>query len=134
MPMRENYVHDAVGALAHYNKIAREASPQLEELVMDDMMMAEYQDWSSQLNTLSDAIRTGTGVAAIPDSRMEERERQAREAEADLIQSIEDEKRGKGTKKSKEKGKEGKEVSLEHPTFTSYCHTPGLSPTSGTIR
>ena len=76
--IRENYVHDAVGALAHYNRIANEASPQLEDMVMDDM----YDNWSSQLDTLSEAIRTGAGVTARPDSRMEERERQAREAEA----------------------------------------------------
>ena len=101
--MRENYVHDAIGALAHYNKIAIEASPQLEELVMDDMMMVEYNDWSSQLDTLSDAIRTGTGVAAIPDSRMEERERQAREAEADLIQSIEDENEARARRNQKKR-------------------------------
>ena len=103
--MRENYVHDAVGALAHYNRIAREANPQLEEMVMDDMMMVEYNDWSSRLDTLSDAIRTGTGVAAIPDSRMEERERQAREAEADLIQSLEEENEARARRNQKKKEK-----------------------------
>ena len=115
--MRENYVHAAVGALAHYNKIAREANPQLEEMVMDDMLMIEYDQWSSQLNTLADAIRTGTGVAAIPDSRMEARERQARVAEADLIQSIEDENeaRARRTQKKKEK-KERRSHSSTQPS------------------
>ena len=103
--MRENYIHDAVRALAHYNKIAREANPQLEEMVMDDMLMIEYDNWSAQLNTLSEAIRAGTGVAAIPDSRMEERERQAREAEAELIQSLEDENEARARRNQRKKEK-----------------------------
>ena len=113
---RESYVHDAVGALVHYNQIATEANPQLEEMAMDDMMMIEYEDWSSQLDILSDAIRTGAGTAAIPDSRMEERERQAREAEAELIQALEDEDeaRARRSQKKKEK-KDRRSHSSTHP-------------------
>ena len=63
--IRENYVHDAVSALALYAQRAREANPQLEELAMDDMMMmVDYDDLSTQLDTLSEAIRTGNGCGS----------------------------------------------------------------------
>ena len=132
--IRENYVHDAVSALALYCKRAREASPQLEELAMDDMMMMDYEEWSSQVEALSEAIRTGTGMAELPDSRMEERERRAREAEASLIQSIEDEQeaRARSNQKKKDK-KERKSHSSTQPSQPTVC-TPELSSTSRTIR
>ena len=103
--IRENYVHDAVRALAHYCQRAREASPQLEEMVMDDMMMMDYDEWLSQVDTLSEAIRSGAGVAALPDSRMEERESRAREAEAALIQSIEDEQEARARRTQRRRDK-----------------------------
>ena len=107
-------------ALAHYNRIAREANPQLEEMVMDDMLMIEYDNWSAQLNTLSEAIRTGTGAAEIPDSRREERERQAREAEANLIQSIEDENDARARRNQRKKEKK---VRRSHSSTQPTHHT-----------
>ena len=110
--IRENYVHDAVHALTLYAQRAREADPQLEELAMDDMMMmVDYDDLSSQLDTLSEAIRTGTGVPPVSDSRMEERERRARQAEAQLIQSIEEEAEARARRFQK---KQDKKVRRSH--------------------
>ena len=113
---RENYVHDAVEALLLYNQLAMQGDPQLEEMVMDDMMMIDHDDWITHVDTISDAIRTGTGVVAIPDPRMEERERQAREAEADLIQTIEEEneERARRSQRRKEK-KERRSHSTTQP-------------------
>ena len=75
---RKNYAYEAVSALALYCKRAREANPQLEAAAMDDMMMMEYDEWSSQIDTISEAIRTRSSEPAIPDSEMEERDRRAR--------------------------------------------------------
>ena len=44
--VRANYVHDAVSALALYAQRARDADPQLEDLVMDDMMTGDYNELS----------------------------------------------------------------------------------------
>ena len=114
---RENYVHDAVAALLEYNQLAAQADPQLEEMVMDDMMMIDHDDWTVHVDTLSDAIRTGTGVVAIPDSQLEERERLAKEAADNLIQSIEEEneERARRSQKKKEK-KERRSHSTTQPS------------------
>ena len=133
---RENYVHDAVGALVHYNQLAMQANPQLEEMVMDDMMMIDHDDWITQVDTLSDAIRTGTGVAAIPDPRMEERERQAREAEADLIQTIEEEneERARRSQRRKEKKERRSHSTTQPPAPTVVIldyHPPHEPSTDG---
>ena len=134
--MRENYVHDAIGALVHYNKIAMEASRQLEAMTMDDMMMVEYDDWSSQLEPLSEAIRTGAGAAAIPDPHMEDRERQAREAEAELIQSIEDENEARARRGQKRREKKERRFhSITQPPAPTVVilddHAPCESSTDG---
>ena len=134
---RENYVHDAIAALVHYTQLANEANPQLEEMAMDDMMMMdEQEDWSTRLDTLSDAIRTGTGAAAIPDPRLEERERQAREAEAELIQALEDEdeERARRHQKRKEKKERRSHSSTQPPAPTVVIldyHPPREPSTDG---
>ena len=49
---RGNYVHDAIAALLEYNQLAAQADPQLEEMVMDDLMMIDHDDWTAHVDTL----------------------------------------------------------------------------------
>ena len=127
---RGNYVHDAIAALLDYNQLAAQANPQLEEMVMDDMMMIDHDDWAAHVDTLSDAIRTGTGIIAIPESQLQERERLANEAADDLVQSIdeENEERARKSQKKKEK-KDRKSHSTSKPpaptvVLTDYSPPP----------
>ena len=115
--IRENYVHDAIAALVQYQQLSAQADPMLEEMVMDDMMMIDQDDWINQVDTISDAIRSGTGMAAVPDPRIEERERQAREAGDSLIQSIEheEEERARRSQRRRDK-KERKSHSVVQPS------------------
>ena len=39
-------------------------------------MMMDYEEWSSQIDTISEAIRTRSSEPAIPDSEMEESSKQ----------------------------------------------------------
>ena len=71
---RKNYAYEAVSALALYCKRARDADPQLEAAAMDDMMMMDYEEWSSQVDNISEALRVRSSSPTIPDSEMEERE------------------------------------------------------------
>ena len=113
---RGNYVHDAIAALLEYNQLAAQADPQLEELVMDDLMMIDHDDWTAHVDTLSDAIRTGTGIIAIPESQLQERERLAKEAADNLVQSIDEENEEKARKSQKKKEKkERKSHSTSQP-------------------
>ena len=117
LAIRGNYVHDAIAALLEYNQLAAQADPQLEEMVMDDMMMIDHDDWTTHVDALSEAIRAGTGIVAIPESQIQERERLAKEAADNLVQSIdeENEERARRSQKRKEK-KERKSHSTTQPS------------------
>ena len=105
---RKNYAYEAVSALALYCKRAREANPQLEAEAMDDMMMMDYDEWSSQIDNISEAIRTRSSAPAIPDSELEERDRQARATGLSLIQAIEDEEEARARRNQKKRDKKGR--------------------------
>ena len=117
---RGNYVHDALAALLKYNQLAAQGDPQLEEMVMDDMMMIDHDDWIAHVDTLSDAIRTGAGVAVVPESQIQERERLAKEAADDLVQSIdrENEERARRSQKKKEKKEKRSHSTTQPPAPT----------------
>ena len=85
------------------------------------MMMIDHDDWTAHVDTLSDAIRTGTGTRLqSPESQLQERERLAKEAADSLVQSIdeENEERARKSQKKKEK-KERKSHSTSQP-YSSY--------------
>ena len=102
---RKNYAYEAVSALALYCQRAREANPQLEAAAMDDMMMMDYEEWFSQIETISEAIRARSSEPAVPDSEMEERDRQARANGLSLIQAIEDEEEARARRNQRKKDK-----------------------------
>ena len=121
-----------LSALALYCTRAREANPQLEAAAMDDMMMMDYDEWSSQIDSISEAIRTGTGAAAIPDSEMEERDRRARETGLSLIQAIEDEEEARARRAQKKKDKKERKshssVQPSQPTVVLLNYNPPPDP------
>ena len=138
--LRRNYVHDAIAALLQYNQLATQADPQLEEMVMDDMMMIDHDDWTAHVDTLSDAIRTGTGIVAVSESQLQERERLAKEAADDLVQSIDAENEVRARKSQKKKDKrERKSHSTTQPSaptviLVDYHPPPEISTGSQATR
>ena len=130
--IRERYNHDAVKALALYCTRAREANPQLEAAAMDDMMMMDYEEWSSQIQFISEALRTGSGATVIPDSEMEERDRRARETGLSLIQETEneEEERARRAQRRKEKKERRSHSSVQpsQPTVVLLNYNPPPEP------
>ena len=130
--IRRNYAYEAVSALALYFNRAREANPQLEAAAMDDMMMMEYEEWSSHIDRISEAIRTRSSSPAIPDSEMEERDRQARANGLSLIQAIEDEEEARARRNQKKRDKKERRsqptTQSSEPTVILLNYNPPREP------
>ena len=88
---RSNYARDAIQALYQYNAYAVDNNAEVEQLLLDALTM-EYSTWAPELDTISNAIRTGLDVVELPAARVEELERQSRDAEEALIQQLRREK------------------------------------------
>ena len=110
-----NYARDAIQALCQYNAYALENSTEVEQLLLDALTM-EYSTWAPELDTISNAIRTG-GVVELPAAQVEQLERQSRDAEEALIQQLrmEDEANARRREKNRERKEKRSRSSNPNP-------------------
>ena len=71
--------------------------------------------WAPELDTISNVIRTGSGVVELPAAQVEQLERQSREAEDALIQQLHREDEANARRREKERRKKEKRARSSNP-------------------
>ena len=93
---------------------AQEYNADIEQLLLDTLIM-EYSSWASEVDTISDVIRTGSGIVELPAAQVEQMERQSRQAEEDLIQQVQRESEADARRREKERKKKEKRARSSNP-------------------
>ena len=111
---RIDYVTTAIRALCQYNEMATHSSSEVQQQMLDAALL-DYADWAPELENMQESFRTGVPPANLPSERVEEMERQSREAEQDLIQHLDREDEANARKRERSKKRKDRKARSSDP-------------------
>ena len=135
---RIDYVTTVLRALCQYNEMATHSNSEFQQQMLDAALL-DYADWAPELENMQESFRTGVPPPNLPSERMEEMERQSREAERDLIQRLDKEAEANARKRErseKKKDKKARSSDLEEaqPTVALREYKPPSEDDEGVAR